>query len=223
MFFFACGSSNEPVEDNTTNEVVNIETGPECVTVSIENGSGVFNELLYGNCSSSDDTEWGPNNAYTPGEPISFEVEPGEYYDLRCVDSADNEYFIWDVPIEADGFRWLVELSDKDNSFTDNPSVSHNSKGEAAITIYINPGCGVITHIYCDRLDAQSPMDAVDRLGTDLLYPNEEFTFHVPVCYSYRYLLWLESTYGDDFLFYGISIDEDGIYLDLTKDDSTRL
>ena len=227
VIFSACGGGSEPVEDNTIDEVIKIETeietAPESVTVFIERGSRIFNELEYCNFSQSNVDEWGPKVHYIHGEPISFEVETGCYYDFRCVDNADNEYYIWDVLIEEDEFTWLVELSDKDNSFADNHSVSGYSKGAAVIVIHINPVCGVIRHIYCERLYPDDPMSDVDRLGMDLLYPDETFTFHVPVCYSYKYFVRLESTSGEQFWFYDIDIDENGIYLDVTLDNSTRL
>ncbi|MCD4776839.1 MAG: hypothetical protein K8S15_12415 [Candidatus Aegiribacteria sp.] len=227
VIFFSCGGSDEPIEDDTTDDVVTVETDmePEQIyaAVSIENGAGVLNELRFGNCSPSNNDEWGPNYDYVPGEDISFEVEPGEYYDLRCVDNAQNEYYIWDVLIEQDGFRWQVELSEMDNTFAANPHAYFTSKGDAAVTIHLNPGCGVIKHIYCTQLNSQDLLNEADRLDRELLYPGDEFTFHIPTGHGYKYSLRLENTNGDEFWFYGIVIDENGLYLDLTQDDMTYL
>ncbi len=223
MVFFLCGGSDESAEDNTTDDAVIIETDtePEQVyaAVSIENGAGVLNELHFGNCSPTKNDEWGDSYNYVPGEYISFEVEPGEYYDLRCVDNAHNEYYRWNVLIEEDGFIWQVELSEMDNTFAANPHAYFTSKGDAAVTIHLSPGCGVIKHIYCVQINNPDLLNEADRLGLDLLCPRDEFTFHIPTGQGYRYSLLLENTNGDRCWFYDIGIDETGLYLDLNQDD----
>ena len=113
VVLFSCGGDNDVAEVYEVDEAVNIEAETESdqlyATVSIENGPGLRCEFTYANCSPLNSDEWGPNYEGSPGEFITFEVEAGEYYDMRCIDNASNEYFIWNVLIEEDGFRWLVE------------------------------------------------------------------------------------------------------------------
>ena len=220
VVFFSCSGNNDAAEANEVDESVNIEAETESdqlyATVSIENGPGLICEFTYANCSALVNDEWGPNYEGIPGEFITFEVEAGEYYDMRCVDSASNEYFIWNVLVEEDGFRWLVESDERDNTFSANPHAYHTSKGDAAITIHLSPGFGAVRHIYCEQLNSPELANGADRLRGAMLYTNDEFTFHVPTGTGYRYSIQIENVSGEMASFYDIAIDENGIYLDVT-------
>ncbi|NOQ23355.1 MAG: hypothetical protein GQ565_12010 [Candidatus Aegiribacteria sp.] len=137
---------------------------------------------------------------------------------MRCVDIAYNDYFIWNVLVEEDGFRWLVEPVEMDNTYSANPHAFRTSKGDAAITIHLSPGFGAVRHIYCEQLNNQELVNGADRLRGALLYTNDEFTFHVPTGSGYRYIIRLVNVNGEDVVFYDISIDKNGMYLDVTSE-----
>ncbi len=71
---FACGGSDDRLEDNIVDEVVNTEPDKLYATVSMENGPGLLNEFLYGNCSPVSSEEWGPNHDFILCVVLCFTV-----------------------------------------------------------------------------------------------------------------------------------------------------
>ena len=178
----------------------------EETTVTINNELGSWT-IWYAYCSPSSDEGWGDDRLgselLAPGESISFELMSGDYYDFKCIDEDDDEYILWDVYVDADGFVWDVVLDDMDNSYAS----TEGSDGEAAITIYNGLGDWTIWYAYGDPSDGPW---GEDRLGTELLEPGEEFTFYLPAGDTYDFKV--EDEDGDTYTLWGIDVAEDGFY-----------
>ncbi len=214
----ACGGNAKPITDRTTteaNDVQNeIEETPQYATVSVIPGSGVSGQIRYVNCSLSDDDDWG--NQHQPvsdDEPVSFQVEPGRFYDFKCVDSEINQFFKWNVLIEEDGFEWRVQDSDNDNLFRyfSHPSNSH--KGISLVHITTAPGCGVLSSIQSTHNIGFGDV-VVEHLNGQFLQPNSEFIFRVRTHRNYSFLM--ENTYGESFFFIDSRIDEKDVYCEVS-------
>lgn len=190
--------------------------GGEDVTVTIENGLGSWT-LWYGYCSPSDNDDWGDDRfgseLLAPGESISFEVMSGDYYDFKCIDEDDDEYYLWDVWVDDEGFVWEVDLSYMDNSL-----VEAGSDGDAAITFYNGLGDWTIWYVYGDPSDGPW---GEDRLGSELLEPGEEFTFYVPAGDTYDFKV--EDGDGDTYTLWGIDVDENGFYWEVELSDMDQV
>ncbi|MCD4706712.1 MAG: hypothetical protein K8S62_03140 [Candidatus Sabulitectum sp.] len=187
-------------------------TDGEEVTVTIENALGSWT-LWYGYCTLSENDDWGDDRfgseLLEPGESISFDVMSGDYYDFKCIDEDDDEYILWDVWIGDDGFVWEVELSDMDNS-----AILNNDEGDAPITIYNGLGDWTIWYVYGDPSDGPW---GEDRLGSEILSADEEFTFFVPAGDTYDFKV--EDEDGDTYTLWDIDIDEHGFYWEVELSD----
>lgn len=91
-------------------------SGAGMAPITIENDLGSWTIwYVYGDPS---DSPWGDDrmgsDLLDPGESITFYVPADDYYDLRVVDEDDDEYTLWEVWVDSDGFYWSVELSDMD-------------------------------------------------------------------------------------------------------------
>lgn len=219
--FIGCGAEEAPANDTTEDvdvvEDVDVDVDADVeateATVTIENGLGSWT-VWYAYCDASD-APWGEDRLGTellePGESISFEVEAGISYDLKVIDEDDDEYILWDVYVDADGFEWVVELEDMVSS-TSAPIES--AEGDAPITFVNELGDWTIWYAYGDPSDGPW---GEDRLGTELLEPGEEITFYVPAGDTYDFKV--EDEDGDTYTLWGIDVAEDGFYWEITLED----
>lgn len=213
--FIACGGGEAPAVETTEEvevvEVVEIE--PTEATITIENGLGGWT-IWYAYCDPTTEA-WGEDRLGSgllePGETVSFEVEAGIAYDLKVIDEDDDEYILWDVYVDADGFEWVVDLDDMVSS-TSAPIES--PEGEAPVTFVNDLGEWTIWYAYGDPSNGAW---GEDRLGTELLEPGEEFTFFVPAGDTYDFKV--EDEDGDTYTLWGIDVDEDGFYWEITMSD----
>lgn len=83
------------------------------VPVKMINDLGAWDiEEIY--ISPSADDDWGDNlitETLEPGDEITNTVAPGTY-DLKAVDEDGDEYTLYLVEVDADGYIWDIELSD---------------------------------------------------------------------------------------------------------------
>ncbi len=204
--FIACGSGEAPAVETRED----VEVVPSEATITIENDLGAWT-IWYAYCDPTDNEAWGEDRLGSgllePGESISFEVEAGVAYDLKVIDEDDDEYILWDVYVDADGFEWVVDLDDRVSS-TSAP------EGEAPVTFVNDLGDWTIWYAYGGPSD--EPWGE-DRLGSDLLEPGEEFTFFVPAGDTYDFKV--EDEDGDTYTLWGIDVDEDGFYWEINIDD----
>ncbi len=206
VLFMACGGE-APVEEVETVE----ETTIEVVIVNDLGGWDIMEILV-----DPSDSPWTDNRIDEPliqGERFAITLEEAGTYDIMLIDEDGDSYSKWAVEIGEDGFTWEVTLDDLDwGDDYDEPYMPE--EGEAAVTIYNGLGDWTIWYVYCDPSDG--PWGA-DRLGADLLEPGDEFTFFVPAGNTYD--IKVEDVDGDTYTLWGIDIDEEGYYWEVTLSD----
>lgn len=190
-----------------------IDWASEEVTITVENGLGSWDIwYLYGCTSDADD--WGPDQLGSeilePGDRTSFTVMSGDWYDFLAEDEDGDTYVILDQYIDGD-FTWVVDFDYMDNTFR--LDYEETAEGTAPVTIYNGLGDWTIWYVYCDR--TTDPWGD-DRLGSELLSPGDEFTFYVA---PGEYDIQVEDEDGDTYSLWGVSIDENGYYWEVTLSD----
>ncbi|MCK5785651.1 MAG: hypothetical protein KAH54_03725 [Candidatus Sabulitectum sp.] len=188
--------------------------GTDEVTVTIENDLGDW-IIWYAYCSPSSDSEWGEDRLGTElleqGESVSFEVMSGDYYDFMVEDEDGDVYTLLDEWVDEDGFLWVVDLSDMDNTFE---SEIEGSGGDATVTIHNGLGDWTIWYVYGDPSDGPW---GEDRLGSELLEPGEEMSFRVHSGQDYDFKV--EDGTGDTYTRWNVFVDTDGYYWEVTLSD----
>lgn len=153
--------------------------------------------------------DWLGSEILYDGEYIVFDVPAGTY-DIMLVDEDDDEYIQYGVDV-YDYYTWSVTLDDLG-------SVDYSSDyyeggatvyGDAPVTIYNDTGGYDIWYIYCNPSSYSEWGD--DRLGSEILWDGEEFTFWVDGGDYYDIQCVDED--DDTYTFWEVWIDSDGLYL----------
>ncbi len=175
--------------------------------IEIENGTGSY-DIYYVYISRMNDSDWGDDwlgssEIITPGYMESFNVRDGDY-DIKLVDEDGDEYILWDVPVYGD-YYWYVTLDDLGENYA---TEGYIEDGDSPITIYNDLGSYDIYFIY-----ASPSWDddwGNDMLGSEILYPDESWTFRVEG--DDYYDIYCEDEDGDTYTLYEVWVDYDGFY-----------
>ncbi|PIE53079.1 hypothetical protein CSA37_02990 [Candidatus Fermentibacteria bacterium] len=166
---------------------------------------------LYASPSTSD--EWGEDRLGSeilePGESVTFTISSGTWYDFLAEDEDGDAYLLTEEYIDGD-FEWNVSFEDMDSSY---PTSYGDDTDGVPVTIHNDLGDWTIWYIYCDSVD--DPWGE-DRLGSELLHPDEDFTFYVA---EGEYDIRVEDEDGDTYTLWGVTIDQEGYYWSVTLGD----
>lgn len=181
-------------------------------SVRIINDTGGY-DIWYIYISSTYDDEWGSDwldddEVLISGNTIRFSVPDG-VYDIRLVDEDDDEYIRYGVDV-YDIYVWNVTLDDLgeydvSGGYYDEETVY----GNTPITIYNDTGGYDIWYIYCNP-SSYSDWGA-DRLGSEILYSGDEYTFWVDG--GDYYDIKCEDEDGDTYTFWEYWVGSDGLYI----------
>lgn len=150
-----------------------------------------------------------------PGESITVHVAPGQY-DLKVVDEDDDEYIIWDIVIDEDGYIWNVTMDYLGDTWEEEGETGgyyETGSGSAPVTIYNDLGDWTIWYVHVDPSDSQW---GDDRLGSDLLYPGDMITVWVD---PGEYDLKVEDDEGDTYTLWNIHVGSSGYDWNVTLED----
>ncbi len=179
-------------------------------TVEIINDTGGYDIYwIYISPSTSDSwgDDWLDESEILPsGSSVAFSVPNGEY-DIRLVDEDDDEYIRYGVTISG-YYEWYVSLDDLGEYYINGGS-GDTVYGNAPVTIYNDTGGYDIWYIYCNPSDYSDWGD--DRLGSDILYSGNEYTFYIDG--GDYYDIQCEDEDGDTYTFWEIWIGSEGVYL----------
>lgn len=182
-------------------------------TVTIVNDLGGW-DIWYVQISSSDAETWGDDwlgsdEILFDGTSKTFNVRDG-LYDIRLEDEDGDEYIQYFVDV-AGSYTWVVTLDDLGEYYSapeDRGLSEETVYGSTPITIYNNTGDYEFWYIYANPV---SYMWGDDRLGSEILYPGEEYTFYVEG--DLEYDIYCEDVDGDTYTFWGEWVGRDGLYL----------
>jgi len=183
-------------------------------TIEIINDTGGW-DIYYIYISPTTDDSWGSDwlddtEILPSGSSVSFNL-PNDIYDIRLVDEDDDEYIRTGVSING-YYGWSVTLDDLgefDVSGGSLPSGGDTVYGDAPVTIYNDTGGYDIYYIYCNPSSYSNWGD--DRLGSEILYSGDEYTFWVDG--GDYYDIQCEDEDGDTYTFMEMWVGNDGLYL----------
>ncbi len=180
-------------------------------TVEIINDTGGY-DIYWIYISPATSDSWGDDwldesEILQSGSSVAFSVSNGEY-DIRLVDEDDDEYIRYGVTISG-YYEWYVSLDDLGEYYINGGSSGDTVYGNAPVTIYNDTGGYDIWYIYCNPSDYSDWGD--DRLGSDILYSGNEYTFYIDG--GDYYDIQCEDEDGDTYTFWEIWIDSEGVYL----------
>lgn len=216
LLLAACGGGDrESAESNNVPEVLQRDDeADQMACVSVVTSRGIYSDLLWVCCSPTDNNAWGdPYQPAVEGDTITFQVEPGISYDLRCIDSNIRQYFKWDVAIEEEGYTWEVEESDPDNLFRYYSHVCEDEKNVCNLTIRTH-GCGVLSSLEFSHMGSSGNV-VVEHLDGQFIQPNSDYTLRLRTGKEYN--LFVSNTYGEDFIFMNVQIDGSSAVFELTN------
>jgi len=144
------------------------------------------------------------------GEELNILIAPGTY-DIQIEDIDGDTYTRYGIEVTRDAYHWEVGLGDMDE-WTDYDYDYLPEEGTAPVTIHNDLGSWDIWYIYCDL--STDPW-GTDRLGSQILYAGDEFTFHVA---PGRYDLRCEDVDGDTYTRWGVDIPASGLYWSVSLD-----
>ena len=186
--------------------------GAAAGTVTIVNDTGGW-DIWYVYISPSTDDSWGDDwlgsDILYDGDSVEFNVYDG-VYDIRLVDEDDDEYIRYGVEVYGD-YEWWVTLDDLGEAdfsysgYDDGGTVY----GDAPVTIFNDTGGYDIWYVYCNPSSYSNWGD--DRLGSEILYSGNEFTFWVDGGDYYDIQCVDED--DDTYTFWEVWVGNDGIYL----------
>lgn len=177
-------------------------------TVRIVNDTGGY-DIWYIFISPTNNDNWGDDwldseEILPSGSSVSFNVPDG-VYDIRLIDEDEDEYVRWDVTVNGQ-YTWNVTLSDLGEY---DMATSETVYGDAPVTIYNDTGGYDIYFIYANPSSYSGWGE--DRLGSEILYSGDEFTFWVEG--GDYYDIMCEDEDSDTYTFWEVWVGEDGLYL----------
>lgn len=177
-------------------------------TVRIVNDTGGY-DIWYIFISPASSDNWGDDwldsdEVLPSGSSVSFDVPDG-VYDIRLIDEDEDEYIRWDVSV-AGQYTWNVTLSDLGEY---DMGSSETVYGDAPVTIYNDTGGYDIYFIYANPSSYSGWGE--DRLGSEILYSGDEFTFWVEG--GDYYDIMCEDEDSDTYTFWEVWVGNDGLYL----------
>lgn len=181
-------------------------------TVEIINDTGGY-DIYYIHISPSSSDSWGSDwldesEILSSGNSVSFSVNDN-VYDIKLVDEDEDEYIRYGVDLSG-YYEWYVTLDDLGEYYVSGGSGDDDTVyGNTPVTIYNDTGGYDIYYIHANPSDYSGWGD--DRLGSEILYSGDEFTFYVD--YGDYYDIQCEDEDGDTYTFWEIWIDSDGLYL----------
>lgn len=177
-------------------------------TVRIVNDTGGY-DIWYIFISETSNDDWGDDwldsdEILASGSSVSFNV-PNGVYDIRLIDEDEDEYIRWNVDVDGQ-YTWNVTLSDLGEY---DMGSSETVSGSAPVTIYNDTGGYDIYFIYANPSSYSSWGD--DRLGSEILYSGDEYTFWVEG--GDYYDIMCEDEDSDTYTFWEVWVGDDGLYL----------
>ena len=183
-------------------------------TIEITNDTGGW-DIYFIYISLDTDDSWGSDwlgddEILYSGNSVSFNL-PNDVYDIKLVDEDEDEYIRYGVSINGH-YSWNVTLDDL-GEFNVSGGSSHSTTdtvyGNAPVTIYNDTGGYDIYYIRCNPSSYSNWGD--DRLGSEILYSGDEFTFRVDG--GDYYDIQCEDEDGDTYTFLEMWVGNDGLYL----------
>jgi len=183
-------------------------------TVEIINDTGGY-DIYYIYISPSVDDSWGSDwldetEILPSGGSVAFTVSNG-VYDIRLEDEDGDEYIRYGVNVNG-YYDWYVTLDDLGEYDVGGGSYSGGEDtvyGDAPVTIYNDTGGYDIWYIYANPSSYSGWGD--DRLGSEILYSGDEYTFWIEG--DDYYDIQCEDEDGDTYTFWEVWIGDDGLYL----------
>ena len=150
-------------------------------TIEIFNDTGGW-DIYYIYISSTYDDSWGSDwlgdsEILYSGNSIAFSVS-NAVYDIKLIDEDGDEYIRLGVDVSG-YYEWYVTLDDlgEYDYSGDYYEGGDTVYGNTPVTIYNDTGGYDIWYIYCNPSDYSEWGD--DRLGSEILYSGDEYTFWV--------------------------------------------
>ena len=194
--------------------IVSVSAG----SIRIVNNTGGY-EIWYVQISSTYEDSWGDDwldsdEVISSGSSVTFTV-PNGVYDIRLEDEDEDEYIRYGVEVNG-SYVWNVTLDDLGEVDMSGGGYSEETVyGNAPVTIYNDTGGYDIYWIYANPSEYSEWGE--DRLGSDILYSGEEFTFWVDG--GDYYDIKCEDEDGDIYTFWEMWVGEDGLYLPVDLED----
>ncbi|MCD4847319.1 MAG: hypothetical protein K8R76_03925 [Candidatus Aegiribacteria sp.] len=189
--------------------IVSVSAG----SIRIVNNTGGY-DIWYVQISSTYDDEWGDDwldsdEVISSGSSVTFSV-PNDIYDIRLEDEDEDEYIRYGVDVYG-SYVWNVTLDDLGEVDMSSGGYSEEETvyGNAPVTIYNDTGGYDIYWIYANPSSYTEWGE--DRLGSEMLYSGDEFTFWVDG--GDYYDIKCEDEDGDTYTFWDMWVGEDGLYL----------
>ncbi len=189
--------------------IVSVSAG----SIRIVNNTGGY-DIWFVFISSTYEDSWGDDwldsdEVISSGSSATFRV-PNDIYDIRLVDEDEDEYIRYEVDVSG-SYVWNVTLDDLGEVDMGSGSYSGEETvyGNAPVTIYNDTGGYDIYWIYANPHSYSEWGE--DRLGSEMLYSGEEFTFWVDG--GDYYDIKCEDEDGDTYTFWEMWVGEDGLYL----------
>ncbi|MEN8208992.1 MAG: hypothetical protein ABFR50_07050 [Candidatus Fermentibacteria bacterium] len=213
--FASCG---EQAEEGTTTTPAEDTDEAAMVEVTITNGLEMW-DIYYILIDPSVDL-WGEDrlgeDILAPGESFTVEIEEGTW-DMMVTDEDGDTYTLWQVEIGAEGYQWSVTLDDMDSGWDEDelvdPKIVESGEGTTFVSIINDLGGYDIFYVYVDASD--TPWGE-DRLGSELLYQNDELIVRLdPGIYDIK----IEDEDGDTYTLWEVEVDTDGYVWVVTLDD----
>ena len=189
--------------------IVSVSAG----SIRIVNNTGGY-DIWYVQISSTYDDEWGDDwldsdEVISSGSSVTFSV-PNDIYDIRLEDEDEDDYIRYVVDVYG-SYVWNVTLDDLGEVDMSSGGYSEEETvyGNAPVTIYNDTGGYDIYWIYANPSSYTEWGE--DRLGSEMLYSGDEFTFWVDG--GDYYDIKCEDEDGDTYTFWDMWVGEDGLYL----------
>ena len=183
-------------------------------TIEIVNDTGGW-DIYYIYISETNDDYWGDDwldetEILPSGSSVSFSV-PNGAYDIKLVDEDEDEYIRYDVDVDG-YYSWYATLDDMGENHMSGGGGGADGEtvyGNAPVTVYNDTGGYDIWYIRANPSSYSNWGD--DRLGSEILYSGDEFTFYVEG--EDYYDIMCEDEDGDTYTFWEMWVGDDGLYL----------
>lgn len=188
-------------------------------SIRIVNDTGGW-DIYFIYISPSYDDSWGDDwldsdEILYSGNSVTFNVT-NDIYDIRIIDEDDDEYIRYDIDVDG-SYVWYVTLDDIGETYLGGGGYSGEETvyGNSPVTLYNDTGGYDIWYIYANPSSFSGWGD--DRLGSEILYSGDEFTFWVEG--GDYYDIQCEDEDGDVYSFWEMWIGKDGLYLPVDLSD----